>query len=526
MSDPASHRTPMPPVVTKASPYAWYVLGVLVLVYALSFIDRQILSVLAEDVKRDLRLTDAELGFLYGTAFAIFYTVFGIPLGRLADSWRRGWLMALGLTLWSLMTVLSGFSSTFAQLAVARVGVGVGEASASPAAYSLLATLYPQSRRAMAIGIYTAGAYLGIGLSLPVGGLIADHWNAWYPGGGAPLGLKGWQAGFVAVGLPGVFVALWVASLREPPRYDVRGEILPPARPGAWRDFAADVGALLPPFTLWSVARFPGELRRNLLMAIAVAAAVAGLIRVTGDAGQWIAYGIGVYAIASWSQALCHTDPPAFALIWGSPIVPLALIGFGGAVLITYAFGFWTTPFAIRTFGVSASEAGVTIGVPGAIASAAGVITGGRLSDWWKRRDARGRIFTAMVSVAAPVPLIGFMFTRDDFATYAMVSPLIYFLSSIYTASAAAAYQDLVLPRMYGTIGAIFLAGSTMVGLAIGPYATGKVATLTGSLRIGTLSMLLIVPIALFALWRMSKRAAWAETTKVDRAAAAGEVTA
>ena len=109
--------------------YAWYALFVLVLVYIINFIDRQILSILAEDIKRDLRLEDAQIGFLYGTAFAVFYALFGIPLGRLADSWYRGRLMAMGLALWSSMTALSGFASSFGMLAVARIGVGIGGTS-------------------------------------------------------------------------------------------------------------------------------------------------------------------------------------------------------------------------------------------------------------------------------------------------------------------------------------------------------------------------------------------------------------
>ncbi len=115
--------------------YAWYALFVLVLVYIVNFIDRQILSILVGDIKRDLNVTDAQIGFLYGTAFAVFYALFGIPLGRLADSWYRGRLMAMGLALWSSMTALSGFATSFGMLAAARIGVGIGEASASPAAF-------------------------------------------------------------------------------------------------------------------------------------------------------------------------------------------------------------------------------------------------------------------------------------------------------------------------------------------------------------------------------------------------------
>ena len=115
--------------------YSWYALGVLVLVYVLNFVDRQILSILANDIKADLGVDDAFLGFLYGTAFAIFYALFGIPLGKLADSWHRVRLMTIGLALWSLMTALSGFAKNGTMLTGARIGVGVGEATASPTAY-------------------------------------------------------------------------------------------------------------------------------------------------------------------------------------------------------------------------------------------------------------------------------------------------------------------------------------------------------------------------------------------------------
>lgn len=119
--------------------YPWYVLGVLFLVYAFNFIDRNIISILAQDIKASLHVSDAQLGFLYGTAFAIFYSIFGIPLGRLADQWYRGRLIAAGLAVWSFMTAASGLASSYGQLALARVGIGIGEASATPAAYSLLA---------------------------------------------------------------------------------------------------------------------------------------------------------------------------------------------------------------------------------------------------------------------------------------------------------------------------------------------------------------------------------------------------
>jgi MFS family permease len=133
--------------------YAWYVLTILFLVYILNFVDRQIVSILAEDIKRDLHLRDEDLGFLYGTAFGVFYALFGIPLGRLADNWHRVRLMTVGLALWSAMTALSGLARNGAMLGGARIGVGVGEATASPAAYSLISDWLPRRLRATALAI-------------------------------------------------------------------------------------------------------------------------------------------------------------------------------------------------------------------------------------------------------------------------------------------------------------------------------------------------------------------------------------
>ena len=141
--------------------YPWYVLAVLVLVYVLNFIDRQIVVILAERIKADLKVTDAQLGFLYGTVFAVFFAVFAIPLGRLADAWDRRRLIAWGTAFWSLMTALSGFAKSFPQLALARMGVGVGEASAAPAAYSLLSDWFPKGKRATVLGHHAeVGAHL------------------------------------------------------------------------------------------------------------------------------------------------------------------------------------------------------------------------------------------------------------------------------------------------------------------------------------------------------------------------------
>ena len=199
--------------------YSKYALGVLLVVYIFNFIDRQIISILAEEIKADLGISDAEIGFLYGTAFAVFYAVFGIPLGKLADVWTRKSLISIGLAFWSLMTALSGTARSFAALAAYRFGVGVGEASASPAAFSMLSDYFSPKVRATVLAIYSSGVYIGAGIGLFLGGVIVDAWKDAFPDPAlAPFGLKGWQAAFFAVGLPGLLVAVWMWTLREPVR--------------------------------------------------------------------------------------------------------------------------------------------------------------------------------------------------------------------------------------------------------------------------------------------------------------------
>jgi MFS family permease len=526
---------PAPPPI-RISRYAWYALFVLVLVYIINFIDRQIISILAQDIKHDLHLQDAQIGFLYGTAFAVFYALFGIPLGRLADSWYRGRLIALGLLLWSSMTALSGFASSFAMLAVARIGVGIGEASASPAAYSMISDYFPKEKRATALSIYSAGLYIGGGLSLPIGGMVSSRWNAAFPSPAeAPLGLAGWQAAFLAVGIPGLLLALWVLSLREPQRGASDGLPQPVVRPNAWRDFRGELLAILPPLTLVSVSRIPGALAVNLVALAGVGAAVAGLGTLTGDWPQWLAYGLGIYAVFSWVQSLRHRDAAAYRLIWGNRTVVMLALAFGSISFMTYAISFWAPPYAIRTFygaatapahfiGNSAAEEVATIlGWGAAIAAATGVIMGGIISDLWRRRDPRGRIFVNMLAVVLPIPAVWTMFTTQDLGTFYIASPIAQLFGSAWVGAAVATLQDVVLPRMRATAGATYVLGTTMIGLALGPYFAGKMADVTHSLSMGVFSLYIMPPFTLIALWIGSRRIADLEATKVERARAAGE---
>ena len=519
----------------RVSAYAWYALFLFVVVYVFNFIDRQIVSILAESIKADLKLDDAQIGFLYGTAFAVFYALFGIPLGRLADSWYRGRLMAIGLALWSSMTAASGFAQSFGMLAATRIGVGIGEASASPAAYSMIADYFPEERRATALSIYSSGLYIGGGIALPVGGYVLAEWARRFPdAGSAPLGLAPWQAAFMAVGLPGLLLAVWIWSLKEPLRGAIDGHPSDIVRPNAWRDFFRELVAILPPLTLFSVARIPGAMIPNLIMLAVSVAGVFVLGSLTGDWPQWIAWWIGIYAVFSWTQSLRQRDPATHRLLWGTPVTFMLVVAFGSISFVSYAVAFWIPPYVLRTFysgptdaalllssGTAAEEVSTLFGWGAAFASAIGVILGGIVSDMLRLRHAGGRLYVNMAAIVLPVPAIIYMFTTDSLAGFYIAAPYVSLCSALWVGAAVATLQDLVLPRMRGTAGATYIVGTSLVGLALGPYWAGKVAALTGSLATGVFSLFLIPPFTLLALWIASRRIGELEATREGRAASA-----
>ena len=205
-------------------PYSWYVVGVLTLAYVFSFIDRQILSLLVGPIQRDLGISDTQMSLLMGFSFAVFYTFFGIPLGRLADTRSRRVIIAWGIAFWSLMTAGCGLVRRYWELALLRMGVGVGEASLSPAAYSLIADSFPPERRASAISVYSMGIYIGSGLAFVLGGLVVKLASG-QESFDLPLvgATRAWQLIFFLVGLPGLLVASLVwTTVREPLRQGLR----------------------------------------------------------------------------------------------------------------------------------------------------------------------------------------------------------------------------------------------------------------------------------------------------------------
>ncbi len=506
----------------RATGYAWYVLAILFVVYILNFIDRQVISILAEDIKRDLGLRDEDLGFLYGTAFGVFYALFGIPLGRLADSWHRVRLISGGLALWSTMTMLSGLSRSGGQLAAARIGVGIGEATASPSAYSLISDYFPKKLRGTALSIYSAGIYVGAGISLFIGGLIVQSWNAAYPNGG-PFGLVGWQAAFMAVGFPGVILALWIATIREPVRGLSEGLTQPP-HPAPFKAFFEELLTIIPPLTLIGAARCGGRtLMWNIVGLAVTVAAVVLLVSLGEPLPQWIAVGIGCYAVFSWAITLRHRDAPTFALIIGTPAFLCTVVAYGLNAFLSYAAGFWAAPYAMRDLGISPAEAGLILGGQGALSGFLGVTIGGILGDKLRQKHPGGRLIMVALGAVVPTPFLAIAFTTDTPIILYVCLFIAQFTASWALGNSAATTQDLVLPRMRGAATATYFIGTTLLGLALGPYLAGRVSTLTDSLSTGMLSLLVTVPITLGASIAAFKLVPRAEATREERARAAGE---
>ncbi|HEX5066649.1 MAG TPA: MFS transporter, partial [Myxococcota bacterium] len=270
--------------------YRRYVLGLLLVVYVVNFIDRSIVNILLEPLKQEFHPSDTALGFLSGPAFAIFYATLGIPIARWADRGVRRDIIALALFLWSGMTALCGLARTFPQLMLARIGVGVGEAGCSPPAHSMLADYYPPEQRGRAFATYALGIPIGTAFGFLLGGWMAQE--------------LGWRYAFLLVGLPGIALALLVRlTLREPPR----GHSEARAREAADAPTAREVAR-----TMWRLASF-----RHLAIAATLHAFVG-------------------YGVANWNAAFLarsHGMSPKEIGFW------LALVGIVAGGLGTYLGG-------------------------------------------------------------------------------------------------------------------------------------------------------------------------------------------
>ncbi len=361
-----------PPAKEQAYPrpaYAWYVVVVLTIAYVVSFLDRQILALLVEPIKHDLGISDTRMSLLLGFAFALFYTLLGIPAGRLADRLDRRWIITGGITLWSIMTGLCGLARDYSQLFLARIGVGVGEATLNPAALSLISDYFPPASRARPLGFFAMGVSVGAGCALVAGGWLIETIAAAPPVSLPLVGtLYPWQTVFLVLGIPGLLVAALMGTVREPQRHGrlqrstgvdaqlgIR-EALGYLR-GRWRGYAGIVlgmsGATLLGYGFLSW--LPALFMRTWGWSIAQVALVQGLVLLT--AGP-----ISVYAAGWFADVLSRRGDRAAHLrvfTW------LAGVMTASAVALSLAPGPWWAAgfFFINVLGSAGLTAVATAGL-------------------------------------------------------------------------------------------------------------------------------------------------------------------
>ena len=326
----AAQSDAVPSGVSISKNYRRYALGVLLLAYISSYVDRQIMGVVLPSIKAEYALADWQLGFLSGIAFAIFYATLGMPIAFVADRSSRRNIIAWAITIWSVMTAACAFVTGFWTLAFARIGVGVGEAGSSPPSHSMIADLYPAEERNGALAIYALGVYLGTMIAFAVGAFVVTEY--------------GWRAAFLLVGLPGLVIAALVRfTLVEPPRGHSDGKVEQAAGPIEWSQLYAQIGAGFK--HIWSdKASFHTIMGVTLISFVGYGGAVWGysfFIRSFQmdpvDTGVFLALTVGIFGATGAILGGKLADYlGARDMRWGPWIVALAKVVAAPLILVFY----------------------------------------------------------------------------------------------------------------------------------------------------------------------------------------------
>jgi len=391
--------------------YRYYALAVLVIGYVVNFVDRQILAVLLEPIRKDLLFNDFQLGLLGGLAFAVFYATLGIPIAMLADRKSRVKILAAAMAVWSVMTALCGLATNFFWLLLARIGVGVGEAGASPPSHSLISDYFPVSTRATALSIYALGIPIGSWIGTTIGGWGADN--------------LGWRATFFLVGLPGLLVAALVAlTLREPPRGMSDLPHSPEPEPN-------------------NIPQRETSETSNVIAANNTA----------GDAPRW---------------------QEVFTYLWAKRSFRHLSIAAGLHAFVSYGATNWNPSFLNRVHDLSYTETGYWLGMVyfiGAIGTFLGGFLGDQISD--KTGEKRWYFWIPAASLIAMVPLQLWAYLDSNAMTAIAVLFPISILSGMYLGPAFAMTQGLVTLRMRAVAAAILLFVLNLIGMGLGPTLVG-----------------------------------------------------
>jgi MFS family permease len=391
----------------SAEPYprartAWYALFVLTVCYTLSYVDRQIIAFLVDPLKQELSISDTQIGLLQGIYFAIFYTFVGLPMGWLADRYSRRNIVAAGVFFWSVMTALSGFARSYVTLALARMGVGIGEATTNPCAFSMISDYFPRERLSTALSIYMMGIQLGSGLALIIGGVVVHSISQMPPIELGPLGtFAPWRLTFLAVGLPGLLFTLLVFTTKEPVR---RALMLDAQGKRTTVDLSVALRQVL---TRWQ--------------------SVFGIALMIG------------------SQALCN-----------------------------YTLLSWGPAFFERVHGWPRNKIGLTLGLITLGSGCLGLITGGRLADYWQRRGVGdGTLRVGLISlVGVGIGLSAAMIQPHATGTVLTLVVAVFFVG-LPIGCGYAALQYIFPNQIRGVASAIVLFVVNFTGLGLGSLLPG-----------------------------------------------------
>jgi MFS family permease len=529
------------PLVARSAKYA---LTLVALANGISLLDRNILAILAPRIKHDLAIGDAEMGLLYGTVFALFYALFCLPIGRLADGWIRTRLLGIALAFWSLATGLAAAAQGFALLAASRLGVGIGEGAAGPAGNSLVFDLFPKSMRGFAMAVIAAAIAMGLGGSLMLGGVAADWWDHLFIGVGAPLGVKGWQFAFLVAALPGLVLAVMLWRMTEPKRGQLDG-IESPQDPHPFRASLAVLISVTPVCYWFSLAaRKAGALYWvvNVFVLAALIAAMAALTRFTSalsprpplhlgtlsvnpHALQWSVVGFGVFVVLNLLQSLRLSDKPAFAVITSSPSLLLCMAVGSLQMMINYGVMGFTPSFLMKRFGLSATETGLQFGLLAAALGVLGPMISGPLSDRVNGRfPGAGRAYITLVSLGLSPLIAMWVYHSHDissfYARFVLYSVILTgWLPPLYTIM-----FEQVLPRMRGITSSIYIIVYTIFGMGIGPFLVGMMSDANGGdLGAAILEINWVAPAIVLMLLVLARRARRDEDSILRRARSAGE---
>lgn len=458
---------------TAAAParpgYRYYVLAVLVLIYTLNFLDRQIIGILAAPLKQHFELSDAQFGLLGGIAFASVYSTLAIPLAWLADRVSRVWIMTGALAVWSGFTALCGMAGSFTQLFLCRMGVGVGEAGGVAPAYSLISDYFPPSQRARALAVFAFGIPIGTAAGTLVGGLLAARW--------------GWQTAFIVVGLLGLLLApLLRLTVRDPQR-------------GGTDAAAAAALAVAPeaaPVAPAAGSSRVGSIASTIMLSIGAAALAWGAVQyLTGGGaaltwafGGLLALVIGVSLRIARSTASVVIPKPSFWLL---------ALGAASSSICGYGVAGWLPLFFMRSFDLTLSQTAWYYSGIALVGGTLGIWMGGFIADKLSKRGKGAYPLTPAIAFLISAPLfiaamnspwiIGLVLPGGGTQFQQLALAFLIFLvptglNLAWLGPITAAVQHLAPPAMRSTASALFLLINNLLGLAVGFYYFGWMSDL------------------------------------------------